>query len=67
MGLTITVDQLLKAYPEEFADVTQRASIQNKLAVEGMYRRELKEQMEKIKQLQEEESFKIPPKIDYNS
>lgn len=66
MGLTITVDQLMKAYPEEFAHVTKRASVQNKLAVEGMYRREMTKQMEKIKQLQEEESFKIPLEIDYN-
>jgi ribonuclease I len=65
-GLTITIDDLERAFPKEFKNISKDPLVRLKLMCEGIYSRELDISLRKMDDMKVEESFKIPTQIDYH-
>lgn len=66
LNKNITIEKLAEVVPE-FKHLTYSKDLLNRLHIETIYDYFTKEQMEEIALLKQDESYKIPKDLDYNS
>lgn len=67
MGQNITIDQLVKVFPDEMKGVSEDPRVREKLELEGRYRRINMVHTELAEEILDNEQFKIPNEIDYKA